>query len=304
MRNIFIVNTPFQLFVVRCIIRQYFNTQENLVISTIKNKTSEDIITVSHDLSGIIKARRLFRDIEKRVKDESFFIPHVGNLFSSYVFHLSLRYDRPISVYYEGIALFYNPIVEKPREAQRRKLASVLLGIEYIHYDQLYPDVLLKKARACYSPISSPLLSKYNDTIIVDFEKRKVDSQSNNILLLTYRIATEEDVERCLAAVTRLTGGDGQIVYVKPHYELPEGEVLLFMKRMEVLENVQVVLLDKTKPIEELFEQISFKYVVSQHFSSALVNMKYIIGEDFRCLVINKESIPNKIVDALGITIE
>ena len=137
--NIFVVNTPFQLYVVRLIIQQYFSVEDTMIISTIKNANSgeKNVRNINFGIKGLLQARRIIKQIERNISDVSFIVPHIGNLFSSYFYTLSRKYGRPISVFYEGIALFYDPVVPNYKAKYKRLLQGLLLGIKYVHYEQL-----------------------------------------------------------------------------------------------------------------------------------------------------------------------
>ena len=75
-------------------------------------------------------------------------------------------------------------------------------------------------------------------------------------------------------------------IYIKPHYELPDSIIQMFMDKLSAY-NMAFVLLDKKKNIELYYDEIKFSKVLSQECSSALVNIKFIYGDQVRIRVIN-----------------
>lgn len=301
MENVFVVNTPFQLYVVRHIIHQYFVSDNNLILSTIKKTNANDIVGVSPNIKGYLKAWKLIYHVKRNIKDISFFIPHLGNLFSSYFFELSVKYGRPVSVYYEGLALFYDPVVPNRNAVPFRKLGAFLLGAKYNHHEKLYSQELIEKAVACYSPTNNALLKKYHDVKIITFGRVKKNKANNNILFLTSDTATLKEIAACKRDVESVVFGIGQLLYIKPHYALPPEMLRKFEKSLSEISGLSISILDKSIPMEELYDTISFNNVISQRFSSAVINLKFIYGDDVKCKITNTSSIPMDIVKELGV---
>lgn len=304
MRNIFVVNTPFQLYVVKCIIDQHLGEDKNIILSTIRDRECDDVYNIPHGIKGVLRGWGFLKKVKRHIEESAFFIPHLGNLFSSYFFDLSVRYNRPISVYYEGIALFYDPVVINKKAKKKRLLQGLLMGIHYNHYDQLYPKELLDHVCCCYSPVETNLLNKYKAVKKVDFIQRGNVCDNSNVLLLTSDSATDDVIKGCVLEVERYLDNSNQIVYVKPHYALNDYLVEKFANSFKAIDNINVVLLDKHKPIESFFDTISFKHVVCQQFTSSIVNMNFIYGKALVCKVIDRKSIPIDIIKELNIFIQ
>lgn len=304
--NVFVVNTPFQHYVVRKIVEQYFSSADNMIISTISGNSGHqeaNTVTISHGVRGLPIARKVLRRVRRNVHSTCFYIPHLGNLFSSVFYKWAKRYHRPISVYYEGVALFYDPVIPNHREKRKRLLQGLLLGVCYKHYEQLYPDELLNDTVCCYSPVLSPLLDKYKSVRKIDFLKKDMSMANSNILLLTSDEANDDEINSCVSDVKGYVNGSDQIIYIKPHYALSPDKVNLYVEKLREIGDIQVNLLDKHIPIEELFDEISFKHVICQRFTSSIINMSFIFGNNIICRVTEKESVPMEMINELGIEI-
>ena len=109
--NYFVANTPFQVYSIKQIIDEYFiNDYQNIIYVTFNDLSvteNTDKRLIRRGLASITDIRRLMRDVQCNVKSKvEFFIPHIGNLISYYFFTVSLEYNKPINVFYEGTAQF------------------------------------------------------------------------------------------------------------------------------------------------------------------------------------------------------
>lgn len=304
--NVFVLVTPFQLFVVRRLISQYHREEDNLIVSTIKGKRdfgTLNVVRISRGIKGFYKTWKLKRFLINYIDSLSFFIPHVGTLFSSYFFELAKVHNRPINVYYEGIAMFYDPIRPNLKAKRERMLMGALMGIRYRHYEQLYPDDLIHNAEYCYSPVNINL-DRYKRIRIIDLKKQE-SKISSNILVLTSNTATKEIADGVCAMIPQYCKDNEQItIYVKPHYSLPDNMVDYYLEKVRSLRNDKVVLLNKMQPIEELYSSFSFGTIISQVFSSSLINAKIIFGDDIRIIIYQKDTINIDIANKMQLKCE
>lgn len=304
--NVFVLVTPFQLYVVKRIISQYHREAENLIVSTIKGERdfgNLNVVSITRGIKGFYDTWKLKRFIINNINSLSFFIPHVGTLFSSYFFELAKKYNRPINVFYEGIAMFYDPVVPNLKAKRERMLMGMLMGIKYHHYEQLYPDEFIHKVEYCYSPVKINL-DRYKNVRIIDLKKQK-GIVSRNILILTSNTATKEIIDGLCSMIPNYCKGNEQItIYVKPHYSLPNNMVDYYMKKVCSLNIDKVVLLNKMQPIEELYSSFSYGTIISQVFSSSLINAKIIFGDDIRIVIYQKDTIKNDIAGIMQLKFE
>ena len=301
--NVFVVNTPFQLYVVKQIILQYFPFDKNIILSTIKggNRKEKDVLFISPGILGLLKSNRFLRKIRTNISEVSFFVPHLGNLFSSYFFDLAKEFGRPISVYYEGVALLYDPVIANKKAYYKRFLQGLLLGIKYNHYEQLYPQSLLDIVECCYSP-TTKMLDKYKQVKKIEFCSQNT-SGDNNILFLTSDVVTSIEIEECIRFVQEYCKVGDSTLFIKPHYALNGMMLNNFVDRFKSLAIKDIVVLDKSTPIEQYYEDYSFNRIVCQRFTSAIVNAKFILGDNVQCYVINKKTLPIEMLKELDIQI-
>ncbi len=288
--NIFCVNTPFQLFIVRLIISQYLKNETNIIFSTIRSKDNDgDTIHINKSLVGLWNLRRYLSFIKNNIEKCSFFIPHLNSLLASIFYDFSVKYARPINVFYEGVALYYDPIVEIPYYKRiMRKMQALLLGYRYQYYEQLFPRAFIDRVNNCYAP-KDILLEKYKMVYTFTFPQNKVSEDGAVLVLLSNKIAGSTIFELSQILVNVLKNSPINKVYIKPHYELEYRDI----ERVRIFLNGKLKnnleILDKKTPIELLYTELAFSVVVSQAFSSALINMKLIFQQQPKIYIIEKD---------------
>lgn len=287
--NFFIVNTPFQLYVVRCIINQYFKSSQfkNCIITTFKPKDSVDVMMVRRGIIGLIDIWRIKKVITKNINNAYFFIPHMNNLLSPYLWNLSLKYDRQISVYYEGVALFYNPIVRTNwMILLKRYSVSVLLRLKYRNYNQLFPNELCKKAY-CYTPIEE-YCKKFVLTYRFSLQFVSLNKENNLLLILSPSLKEEDVISIKKNILLYLGNHQCRLIYVKPHLQSSMNMVQMLCSELSLSIDCKIVLLNKKMPIECLYSKISFTAIISQHFSSVLINVRLLYGNDVDIILLSE----------------
>ena len=273
--NIFIANTPFQIFVIRLIINTYYkdNGFKNIVFATCPIGVSDDIYAIRHGLNSV-KDLLFMKNVVKNclTDDVQFFIPHLSNLVSNYFYNVANKEKKSINVYYEGIAQFYHPNVKiDKRILLKRKFISSICGLGYEARTEFYPEDLTDIA-TFYTPVPELCIDcKKKET----FEfPHKVIVENDNILFLSSNKMDDITKKEALSLIKQMVLANS-IVYFKPHYELSD-EVIMQLKDNSKSEGINLVLLDKHRNIEQFYDELSFSKVISQEFSSALVNMKLI----------------------------
>lgn len=301
--NIFTVVTPFQLFVVRKIISQYFSNDNNIIISTIKggnDKEDTDVYQISKRLTGFAKAWRMKWLIHTHMNDVSFFVPHLGTLFASYFYELAKKYNRPINVFYEGIALYYDPVVPNIAAKKKRLLFGLLYGLIYKHHEQLFPCDFVERVSGCYAP-SNTNLEKYSNVRLINLSNEGSQSGKDNILLLTSNVASEKTIDGVLSLLDNFERIDSYTLYLKPHYELDSDFIGQYIQKVRARKIGKVVLLSGKTPVEELYKDIPFKVILSQAFSSALVNAKFMLEKDVKFYIYDKQSVNKELAEMFDI---
>lgn len=289
--NVFCVNTPFQLFVVKQIISLFLTSEKCLVISTIRNADNDndtDIIKVNNSILSLLSLRKILYEIRCNIEKCSFYIPHLGSLLSSVFFNFADKFHRPINIYYEGVALYYDPIVKQPISKRiKRQIQAFLLGVDYQYYSQLYPQKLIDKVETCYAP-KDIMLDKYKNVKTFSFKHKNIDVNLSLLVLLSNRLSSE--IQNILCKVIRSVVKNSSIskIYIKPHYELADCITQNICADIRSWGIKNLVVLDKKKPIESLYADIQFSVVICQAFSSALINMKLIFQEQPKIYIIEK----------------
>ena len=285
--NFFIVNTPFQGYVVDRIIEQYFssNIYNNVVFSTcmLDTSSSTNVFRIRRGFLGIIDIKKMKDIILKDIRKSSFFIPHLNNLFSPYFFYLSKNYNRPINVYYEGIALFYSPLVRFNRFLQyKRCIISIFTGIEFKKYDCFFPKELVQMA-TCFTPIES-FCKQYPQIYKINLQQSNFCNKNNLLFLLPPRIAKDDicDIRKYFNSYS------GNKIFIKPHYNSLNSDINYIYKILKLVTKKEIVLLSKIIPIENLYKTIAFNKIIALHFSSALVNAKLLFNSEVEIEILNE----------------
>lgn len=288
--NIFCVNTPFQEFVVNQIISQYLDNECNIIISTIINsKGNKRTIVVSSSLYSLLQVRVLLHHIINNIQKCTFFVPHLSSLFSSLFYGLSLKYNRPINVFYEGIALYYESIMKQSFFLRiKRKIQCFLIGEPYHYYESLYPKDFVDRVDICYAP-NRILLDKYKKICIVKFRQEEVIYNQAILLLLSNEVSSSVETKLIDKVKNLIKEEYIEVLYLKPHYELDDITIKHIENSLYSVGIKNVVTLNKSLPIESLYTKISFKMVISQAFSSALINMKLIFPEQPKMYILEKD---------------
>lgn len=285
--NYFIANTPFHIFVTEQIISQFFPKDQNKIIITVNHKTiikKSHYIIIRRGVKTLLDVFSLKRHIEKNINSAFFFVPHFSNLLSQLFLKYSGKYFRPISVYYEGVALFYNSNVYVSFPTYfKRSLLGFFFGLFYKKDMLLYPDYICSNIE-CYSPIIDTYL-KFLKVNKINFPTHKL-KKGEDILFLTSNVVDAELFSSIKSYFEGLEKNSD--IYIKPHYELSFDSVNKIVELLESVDFRNVYLLDKFAPIESLWKDLKLKGIVSQHYSSALINFRCIYGYDLPILILEK----------------
>lgn len=294
--NYFVANTPFQLLALSNIITTYYNTSQykNYIVSTVKadiKVQNANIYLIRRGIFAVYDIFLLKKKLISSLHESTFFIPHLNNLFSSYFYYLSQKNNRQIHVYYEGIALFYKPHIKLSSKIHlKRYILAKLSGIYYTKHTEFYTDALLKNAY-CFTPVPK-LCNHFSNPKLFKFKKFPLSASHHILILINFAIC-EEDINFLIKEL-KLNKKKGGIIYLKPHYSLDKKNLILISNVLKKEFGVESCILDKYKPIEEYYDKISFDTVISQTYSSALINMKLIFGEEINIFVM-KQSINSEI---------
>ncbi len=306
--NWFVANTPFQILVINMIITEYFNDAmqfDNYIISTVRDKEIEDDLNIKIiNMSSFGKAllcKKILTNIGKT--KTSFFIPHLNNFFSELLFSISLRKNIEINVYYEGTALYYDPIVNlKKMTILKRKILGILLNHRYRYYRQLFPPEFVNRVKICYAP-KNINLEKYKEVKLIHFDIQAT-KQSDNILLLTSNDITNQNLKKLvsIACLYKKEQNENQIIYIKPHYEFSTIKIEMLYNDLKDNGFSKIIVLKKNIPIESLYSSISFETVLCQQFTSAIINMNLIFGNKIHIKIMDN-NFPQQFLTTLKINL-
>lgn len=299
--NCFCVNTPFQGLVVENIIQQYLFEDTNIVVSTVSTDNCIVTYRISKTFKGALEMNRLFYYLKNNIERVFFYVPHLGSTLASLFNDMSLKYNRPINVYYEGIALYYNPLVKQSLTTRIvRSLLCLAVGKKYKAHEVLYPLDFVKRVDTCYAP-KNILLGKYSRVKEFNF-KVSYRTDKGNLLVLLSNHLNESLNAKIIECIKENLDKNSTVVYVKPHYELGSEMIDTLVDQIESkVSGVNLSILDKDRPIELFYSSISFSKVISQEFSSALVNMHLILDKCPQILIIDKSFIPKDIAEKFGL---
>lgn len=302
--NIYIANTPFHLFVISTIINNYYNdnsTCRNIVFSTVKNNIIKselyELVQIERGIKSISYIRKLKRIVYSN-NELSFFIPHLSNLLSSYLFEIYKSGIGKMHIYYEGIALLYPSVKKTPfRVILKRYIIAFLSGITYKNSDVLYPESLCKDS-ICFSPF--PLEKTFLEIRKLELNLSEYKSDNFNILILTSRVISSETISKLFNELKKNYSDNCNIIYLKPHYELNNNDCLRIVDMLKFEFDCEVILLDKVLPIELLIDKINFSIILTQHFSSALLNLRGFMGNLKKIVLL--EDIKNSFIKEIAIS--
>lgn len=316
MKNYFVVNTPFQYFVVTNIINSYYKNSTNIICATFPLKSDfsyATLLIISRNPLCIIQLYKLKRNLKKSFTkgNVQLFIPHLNNLLSNFFFQVSKKNKTSINVYYEGIALLYNPIVKiSIKEYIKRKALSLLTGLNYVHTEQLYTNELRAVANV-YTPFLSYTDWSHKKEIqfITHHELQDFDIERAT-LILGGPLKTKNDLENLLKNFDELLNFLNETIvtiYYKPHFETKT----VFLNSIEkhfILRNKKIKIIADKFSIEELIFNYPVRTIYCFYTTSAFINLKLMYKNQLNLKVIlnNNQSKNEKIItifNDLGISI-
>ncbi|MDG0972632.1 MAG: polysialyltransferase family glycosyltransferase [Crocinitomicaceae bacterium] len=302
--NFFVVNTPFQMMVVQTLVKEFFYNDKNYIVSTIPEVSNLAIsnlkmVFIRRNLLSLIDLVsfkiKLNYSIKKSSKT-SFFVPHLNNLLSSYLYKRVIKNSNcSMNCYYEGIALFYDPEVHlSSATLLKRRVMSILSGHIYKHHSKLFP-VSFRKISTAYSPILK-YTTGFLETIQFNFENGNLSTnQSKDIVILGSPLKTISSLKHQKSLMDNLFESAPKIAqakyFFKPHYESEKDLVVQLLKEIP-----NMIVLDKNIPVEKLIIKKNIAYIVAIHPSSALINLKLMFRDSVSVSVLSWHNLANELV--------
>lgn len=297
--NYFIANTPFHIFVSDQIISQFFPEDQNEIIITVNDKNiikKTHYIFIRRGAKTLLDIFKLKRCLRKNINSAFFFVPHFSNLMSQFLLHYSEKYGRPISVYYEGVALFYNSSVKISFSTYlKRSFIGLFLGFSYKREMSLYPNNICNDVE-CYSPITDTYF-KFCKVNKINFPAQKLKKGEDILFLTSNKMSA--DTFSIIKSYFKVLEKNSDI-YIKPHYELSFDSINKIVELFKSSNFKNVYLLNKFTPIESLLENLKLKGIVSQHYSSALINFRCIYGYDLSIVILDKVCANKEVFEELA----
>lgn len=289
--NIFIAFTPFHHYVINNIINQYFSNDYNCFISTVKGDLIPNkhifYIRIRRNMLGIFDMLKAKKIIKKyiMINTTEIFIPHLNQLLTSYIYDLRNKYLFKISVYYEGIAIFYEIKKKYLERTIIRKLAGIILGYNFKPFPYLFTEEL-KRTAIVYTPIPEctiPFMEKRKISLNSFNIKYALNSLNNILIILPPSINKEYYLKRKYESITKILFNkkyNNYIFYIKPHYNtIRKDYQRVFAELSQNLGYNRVRSLSPEITVEEFILTGKFSVIISQYFSSALINAKLIFNE-------------------------
>lgn len=272
--HIYIVNTPFQAMIVDTIVNTLFALDRNIVYTTLveANIKNAEVRKCRRNLLSIIDCFYFKREIKKEHQQcqLDFFLPHVNNLLSAFCYNFALENQNKLNVYYEGIALFYDPIVYiSKKDFFLRKIVGFLSTIGYDYNSKLFPTEL-RDVATTYSPL--PSFTHFRKVVKFRFSTKEIDIY-DSILLIGTRLCYKDELDNLFTKMELLLVMESNIdtIHFKPHFKSNKKFIDLFVLNYKT--RIKLIVINKDMPIESLS---LYSKVYSIQFSSALINLKLI----------------------------
>lgn len=281
--HIYIVNTPFQGYIVNLIINNFMRNDVNIVYTTISscNIDNAKIFEIRRNIYSVLDCIRFRREIEKlhRLFSLDFYIPHLNNLLSMYCYNFVLENHNRLNVYYEGIALFYDPYIKISRlELYKRKFISTISQLNYNHSDRLFSQKI-REFGISYTPI--PELSDFNEKIKLSLPFKSIENENSTLIIGGPLLRNGDLVELInkltyLVEINRLTE-----IHYKPHFRSKKNNLKKIFNHFN--NKINIFILDKNIPVESY---PLFSDIYAFHLSSALINIR-LINPDVKINILN-----------------
>lgn len=302
--NIFICQTPFQLFYVNQIIKYFiitngvkrnslvFHSNLNVGINSYDNIEYFNLGNESGKFKRFIQFKKAVKIINKIVKTSThktdFFLPHTSGLLSNYIFNykkLVHKNNINLNFFYEGILYFYDYEENFQKFHKQRYLLAVLLGFRYRYNKTILPYNCVN-IKHIYTPIKKFTLGDRSKVIEVPFKQEKsIEINRNHYLILGGPISFLKDFYK--ESINQIINSSEKeyIIYYKGHssFETHNFEYKYLFSKVAERHNIKFVELNSIEPIELLIEKIK-PFKIYSYYSSALLNISIMYPNNFSIL--------------------
>ena len=235
MFEVFICNTPFQLFYINLIIhhnKKKHNEYNYLIISTINYYSPSKIdnfIKLSKNpffsLFQLTKIRyKIWKQCRYNKKKISITLPHIDGILCNYFFQSYFNNKSvTFNFYYEGLALFRKSGFKLKQSIKLNLIKSFFFLLNFfkpMEIFNLFPYCRLNKATA-YSPVSSDFLVKhYHHVEIINLRYSNISQLGDKDFIIFLSPDDQfSDVEFILDHIYGSYNTNPSKILIRPHFE-------------------------------------------------------------------------------------
>lgn len=292
--NIFICQTPFQLFFVNQIIRHFkieervakkvliFHSSLNVISNTPKDNIEYyNLGNESRMIKRFIKFKKAIRLIDKIITTSNhrvdFFIPHTSGLLSNYIYYnkkLASKRNIDLNFFYEGILYFYDFEEKFQKFHIQRNLLAVLLGFRY-RYNMVILPYNSIKIKHIYTPIKEFTKGESLKIIEIPFnQEHQIEINTNHYLILGGPVVfLKKFYEESIKQIINLSKKEFTIYY-KGHSSFDTHNTECKNIFFDIISkyNINYIELSSMDPVELLIDKVKPVRIYS-YYSSALLNI-------------------------------
>jgi hypothetical protein len=301
--NVFICQTPFQLYYATRIIKFLAASNEGLKLCIIHSnlkceeikKGFPNIELLNSTPSGspftkIFQLRTIKSRIDYLVRQNDslrFYMPHVGGFLANYIFFCKKFTEKTeLNFFYEGILYFYD--YKEPYAAHhlKRSLLGVIVGFTYRYRKVIFP-YNSKAINKIYTPLKAKTKGPKNKLIEVLLSKDgRLAKEKNSAYLILGGPIEGLDVffRKVIDQIINMSNDEVEIFY-KGHasFLTHNKEYLDTFANIALERRITYKELDILEPIEQIVDSINVSTIFS-YYSSALVNMKLMQPKEYNLI--------------------
>jgi len=222
--------------------------------------------------------------------------PHFMNLISNYLIlnRFSIFRGRQVivSIYPDGIALFYRPTVNL-RGLQKstfynvysRYISGLLIGIPYRPFlgSIIDPFHIIDNIYT-YLPY---LTKKYSENKVITIPLNKRYLKGKNIIILgsTTYSKLNKTIFYSLIKYLKNNINNSNTIYYKSHPSVKRNPYIKILT-----DNLPIKIISEISPVESIIKKYEINRVITiASFSSALIHLKLIYGQSVECVIFGKD---------------
>jgi hypothetical protein len=281
--NIFVCQTPFQLFYAEELIKRFTSLNGSKKKSLVFHSNLKGIdnnieyFNLGNNqgmLTRFNKFKKAKKIIDKIIKHPNhkvnFFIPHTSGLLTNYVFHhkdIISNKNIGLNLFYEGILYFYDYEDRFQKFHVQRVLLAVLLGFRY-RFNKFILPYTSPKVKHIYTPTKK--FTKGDDLKVIELpfeQKQSIEINRNHFLVLGGPVAfLNFFYEDCINEIIASSNKERTIFY-KGHssFETHNPQFKNIFSEIATKYNIKYVALSNNEPVELLIEKIKPSVIYSYY---------------------------------------